>query len=291
MSTKETVIKVLESSKGTYISGEALAKQCGVSRNAVWKSITELKKSGYEIESVTNRGYMLREDNDIISKAGICLYLDKLKADDAMNKDTEGESIETLPVPDRIHVYEELDSTNAEAKRTVLFDNGHMLHGTVIVARHQTAGRGHGGSSFSSPDGGIYLSIILEPDKIKRTSEKITEIISEAVSTVIMGLFDMEVQKKDDSSLYVKDKKICGILTEGISDLETGIFSNYIAGIGIRTDKIREILTDRAGKINAEEMRKIQKGKMGESGRSPETFPDKNRVIAELIWHIVTFIQ
>ena len=43
MSTKDMVIEALEREKGCYVSGEALAQACGVSRNAVWKAVTDLK--------------------------------------------------------------------------------------------------------------------------------------------------------------------------------------------------------------------------------------------------------
>lgn len=218
MTTKEKVIAALEKEKGSFVSGEALAAACGVSRNAIWKSITELRESGYPIQSVTKRGHMLEETSDIISKAGICMFLTKKQAD-------------------RLLVYEELDSTNKEAKRLLLSD-GPVPHGTVIVAKRQTAGTGHGGKRFSSPDGGIYLSVILEPGKIKDTGTPITELIATAVMKVLEGFFGVKLDRKADSSLYLGQDKICGILTEGISDLETGEYSSYIVGIGIRLGKL-----------------------------------------------------
>ena len=220
MTTKEKVIEALEKEKGSYTSGESLAKSCGVSRNAIWKSITELREGGYPIQSVNNRGYMLEEDSDIISKAGICMFL-------------EGKGW-----ADKIQVYEELDSTNKEAKRALLADASQLAHGTAIIAKRQTAGKGHGGSRFSSPDGGIYLSVILEPGKIKDTGTPITELIATAVMKVLEGFFGVKLDRKADSSLYLGQDKICGILTEGISDLETGEYSSYIVGIGIRLGKL-----------------------------------------------------
>ena len=53
---------------------------------------------------------------------------------------------------------EETDSTNSELKRR--FD---APHGTIVAARRQTGGRGRLGRSFSSPDGGVYLSVLLRP--------------------------------------------------------------------------------------------------------------------------------
>ena len=270
MNTREKVIAALEKEKGAYVSGEALAKTCNVSRNAIWKSINELRKSGYPIESVNNRGYKLDEGSDIISKAGICMYLQMKEEHEGSDRydreepvlsgnDMEADSKKACTGfidPDRIYVYRELDSTNNEAKRNILFENDRMLHGMVFVAIHQTAGRGHGGSSFSSPDGGIYFSMILEPDKMRENDIPVTEMISDAVMTVLESNYHVKTKKMRDSSLYVGDEKVCGILTEGFSDLETGIFSNYIVGIGIRVRKLQAL---------------------------GNTAPQKNRVIADII--------
>lgn len=231
MSTKEKVIRALEKEKGVYISGEMLARECNVSRNAIWKSISELKKNGYPIKSVTNRGYMLEETSDIISGAGICMYLES-------GKNAE-RGMETCS--EKIFVFEHLDSTNNEAKRNLVFNNDRMMHGTVYVAGKQTAGRGHGGSSFSSPEGGIYFSVILEPEMLRKKDVPVTAYISETVRNVLDRLYHVKTESRKDSSVFVGDEKVCGILTEGISDMETGEYSNYIAGFGIRAEKLQSI--------------------------------------------------
>ena len=67
MSTRESVLKILEQNKGDFVSSSILIEETGVSRNAVWKAVNDLRASGYQIESMTNRGYKLEEDCDIIS--------------------------------------------------------------------------------------------------------------------------------------------------------------------------------------------------------------------------------
>lgn len=224
MNTKEKIIQALEEAKGKYVSGESLADDLGLSRNAVWKAINDLKKSGYNIESVRNRGYMLNESSDIISKAGIALCLHRKVSDSIANE-----------MLDKLCVYDNLDSTNTQAKRELVVGNFEISHKTVIVARTQSFGRGHGGTGFDSPDGGIYLSIILDPDMLCVTAP-ITETVADMVTSVIEELYGIKCDRKKDSSLYVGNNKICGILTEAVSDLETGVYSSYIAGIGIRSD-------------------------------------------------------
>ena len=222
MSTKDIVIAALENQKGSFISGEALAKQCNVSRNAIWKSVSDLKKMGFKIESVNNKGYRLSMDSDVISEAGILRYMD-----------------EQLQIS--VTVLDEVDSTNREAKRTLLFSPDKVCHGTLIVAKHQTAGRGHGGSDFSSPDGGVYFSLILEPQKLHISAEKLKSTVRTGIKKVMEELYESTFTLKEDSSLWLGNQKVSGVLTEGIVDLETGIFSSYIVGIGIRTDVLKEV--------------------------------------------------
>lgn len=64
---KENIISILESNKGLFISGEKLANDLNVSRAAVWKVIKSLKNEGYDILSVSNKGYALSKETDILS--------------------------------------------------------------------------------------------------------------------------------------------------------------------------------------------------------------------------------
>ena len=67
MQLKEEILQILEENKGSYVSGEQIAEKLYVSRNAVWKTVDSLKKSGYQIDAVRKRGYCLSEDSNIFS--------------------------------------------------------------------------------------------------------------------------------------------------------------------------------------------------------------------------------
>ena len=75
MKTKEKILEILEQNKGSFVSSRILTEKINVSRNAIWKAVNDLKDSGYEIDSVTNKGYMLLKTSDIISLQGIESYL------------------------------------------------------------------------------------------------------------------------------------------------------------------------------------------------------------------------
>ena len=218
MVTKDRVLEKLENEKGNFISGGNLALEFGISRNAVWKAVSELKKEGYDIESVSNKGYRLNKNCDIISEQSVKCELIKQGFD--------ADKVEII-------VHDSIESTNVEAKKLLLNSDGIFKHGTIIVARSQTSGKGHGGDSFESPEGGIYLSIILEPAKLKDSGKKVPRLAVAAVKNSLEKLTGCEVIQKENSRLYIGKRKVSGILTEGIVDMETQEFSNYIVGIGI----------------------------------------------------------
>lgn len=70
-STKSKILALLEGNRGQALSGSDIAKKLHLSRSAVWKSIEELRKEGYDIQATTNKGYSLSESSDILSAEGI----------------------------------------------------------------------------------------------------------------------------------------------------------------------------------------------------------------------------
>ena len=63
---KSKILKELKNADD-YISGQQLCERLGVSRTAVWKHIKALRAEGYEIDSVTNKGYKLMMEPDLLS--------------------------------------------------------------------------------------------------------------------------------------------------------------------------------------------------------------------------------
>lgn len=102
-----------------------------------------------------------------------------------------------------------LPSTNTTAR--ALAQDG-APEGTVVVATAQTAGRGTRSRSFFSPQGGVYMSIILRPREADGCL--ITSCAAVAVARAIERLCPLGVQVKWVNDLYVGGRKLCGILTE-----------------------------------------------------------------------------
>lgn len=124
-----------------------------------------------------------------------------------------------------IYHYETISSTNAEAKKMIL-DGARE---GVLLAEHQTAGRGRLGRSFFS-ENGIFMSVILAPEKIPFDTGFLTSAVAAAVCRAITEKgFDVGIKWVND--IYLDGKKICGILAEAVSmGMET---LAYVVGIGI----------------------------------------------------------
>lgn len=213
MSTRDSVLKILEENKGDFVSSRVLTAETGVSRNAVWKAVNDLKNSGYQIESVTNKGYKLEECSDIISLQAIEKYLKNKK------------------LLDKISIFDELESTNMTAKMNVITG---ITDKKVIVARTQTAGVGHGRKKYVSPEGGIYLSIIKQSGEFGQKKLRASDV-GKTVARVIESVTGEKTELDGKTNrIYIRGKKVSGILTEYFADLETGEISSYVIGIGIR---------------------------------------------------------
>lgn len=214
MQLKDKVLQVLQNteSEDGFVSGQALAEQCGVTRTSVWKAVNALKKSGAEIKAVSNRGYRLVVDN-IYNAESIAKYIHDKNV--------------------KIKFYDEIDSTNAQAKLDLAESTSKKLNKTVYVASKQTAGRGRLGRKFYSPEkSGIYLSVIYENQK-NLIPSLITSSASVAVCRAIKKIYNTEAKIKWVNDIFVDSKKVCGILTEGIANFETGLIDSVIIGIGI----------------------------------------------------------
>ena len=208
MSTKTELLKYLDDHFGTYVSGEKLAKELGISRAAVNKAARSLRQSGYKIYSRTSQGYCIREKSDILSEASL-------------------ESLVNRPT--KIKVFDSIGSTNNYAKTLEIGETP-----IVIIANTQTAGKGRHGRSFSSPkDSGLYMTIAFKPTFDLAKSPFITLATAVAVCHAIDEVCGISPKIKWVNDLYYRNKKICGILSEAQTNLETGRIDSLIIGIGI----------------------------------------------------------
>lgn len=142
------------------------------------------------------------------------------------------------PWRDTLHWYESLDSTNTKAKE--LAGSG-APHGTVVLAGHQTAGRGRLGRSFCSEAGmGVYLSVILRPACRPEQLMHLTCAAAAAACRAVENAAGIRPGIKWINDLIVDRKKLGGILTELSVDPASGTVSHAIVGIGVNCAQNKE---------------------------------------------------
>lgn len=199
----ENVLDILEENFGKKVSGEKIAEKLNVSRNAVWKNVNSLKKQGFNIQSEKN-GYVLLDD--VITKNSVEKFTKR-----------------------KVTVLDETDSTNNYLKRKAET----AKDGEIVIARRQTAGKGRLGRSFSSPAGGIYISIFLRPEGDAEQALNITTSCAVAAATAIEYITGRETKIKWVNDIFLDNRKVCGILTEAGTDVETGTLKYAVVGVGI----------------------------------------------------------
>lgn len=256
MNTKHRVLEIMEEHRGQSISGEYIAGLLNLSRNTIWKAINDLRNDGYVIEAVTNKGYRLTVENDKLSVEGMKPFLT------------------LFDIANNIKIYGEIDSTNREAKTQAIAG---APHGTAILAGTQTSGKGRRGRDFySTPDSGLYMSLILHSEMLGfNNPTAVTAYAALCVCEAIEAICKLKPSIKWVNDIFLQGKKICGILTEAITEFESRHTSEIIVGIGINISTKTEDFPD--------ELRGIA-GSLYPDGRASVT---RNCLAAEIINRIL----
>jgi len=195
----DKLVKLLEN----WRSGEEIADEFGISRNAVWKRIQRLKEMGFEIETRKGKGYRIRTSPEF----SIVSVVRTLKAANAER------------ILRRVYYYTETDSTNTRARS--------LEPGSFVIAERQISGKGRLGREWLSEKGGLYFSIVLQPPLPMEDVPKLTLTAGVAVAE---GLADFKPRLKWPNDVLIDGRKVCGILSEVSGEVEQ---PKVIVGIGI----------------------------------------------------------
>jgi BirA family biotin operon repressor/biotin-[acetyl-CoA-carboxylase] ligase len=227
--SEELVLAFLAEAGDEFVSGEAISDKLGLSRAAVWKHVNALRSQGYRIEAVPARGYRLLEIPD---------RLGELEVRPLLNTHDVGQAL---------HWYEEVGSTNDVAKE--LADEG-ALHGEVVIAERQSAGRGRRGRSWSSPPRkNLYLSVVLRPDLPPARAPEVTLLAAVAVCQAVRRAGVASAAIKWPNDVLASGRKLAGVLTEMAAEVErvqwlvVGIGVNVNAAADDFPDELRELAT------------------------------------------------
>ncbi len=206
---KSKVLELLINSDG-YISGSKIASELNVTRAAVWKHIKSLRETGYDIKSFSSKGYKLVNYSKAFNKYELELLIKKLGLDL------------------RVFHFDTIDSTNTYAKN---IDGENAL----IVANEQTNGRGRLGREWSSKKGrGVYFSLMLRLELPPHIVGMITQISAVALREAISDT----AMIKWPNDIFIGDKKIAGILTELVTEID--VVEKMIIGIGLNINEVSD---------------------------------------------------
>ncbi|OWZ83295.1 biotin--[acetyl-CoA-carboxylase] ligase [Natranaerobius trueperi] len=180
-----------------------------ISRTAIWKNIEGLVDLGYGIDRVRGKGYYLISIPDL-------LYPWEL--DQNIREQFDMTHFSTI------------DSTNRY---------GHSVTSPhIVLAEQQTSGKGRLGRSWASFHGGIYFSLVINPNCSMDEIPTLPLVIATAIARVFRNHLNIHAQIKWPNDVLVNDKKVSGILVE-LSG-ETDAPQKAIIGVGINANQTVE---------------------------------------------------
>lgn len=193
-------------------SGEAIGNELGCSRTAVWKHVEGLRALGIEIDAIAGQGYLLREPLELLDASAILTGLDS-----AVRGKLRSLNIESS-----------LDSTNLALRRLDVEEQ----HASVILAEHQTGGRGRRGRQWHSPYArNIYLSMGWKFENALSELGCLSLVVALATAQALSraGLEGHRVKWPND--LLLDGRKLCGCLVEVQGDSQGPCHA--VVGVGV----------------------------------------------------------
>lgn len=206
-------------SSGHFFSGQALAKQLGISRTAIWNNIQQLKERGLDIFAVQGKGYRLADPLELLDADEIRQYL-------------------SSPVDERLKldVFAEIDSTNRYLLQRIYESSDGKIR--ACLAEHQISGRGRRGRQWISPFGAnIYMSMLWRFERGLEAIEGLSLVVALALIATLekFGISGAGIKWPND--IYYDNRKLAGILLE-MSGEASGP-CHIVIGIGMNVNMSR----------------------------------------------------
>ncbi|WP_342247427.1 bifunctional biotin--[acetyl-CoA-carboxylase] ligase/biotin operon repressor BirA [Pseudomonas sp. OTU5201] len=204
-----TLLKLLQD--GRFHSGQALGEILGVSRSAVWKQLQQLETDlGLSVYKVRGRGYRLQSPLSLLDRS----------------------ILNASGAPWSHHVFESLDSTNAEVMRRL---SAGLAPPFAVIAERQTEGRGRRGRRWVSPYAqNVYYSLALRIEGGARQLEGLSLVVGLAVLSTLHSFGLTAAGLKWPNDLLVGNRKVAGVLLELLGD--PADLCHVVVGIGINVN-------------------------------------------------------
>jgi len=237
--TQEKILDFLKK-KPEYISGDQISQRLGITRQALWKHIQELKELGYDIVAVPHLGYRLISAPDRLFPSEISRYLD------------------TKFIGKKIYYFDTLSSTMDLAMELGIKG---LPEGTLVLAETQTKGRGRLGRGWLSPKyKGIYLSLILRPNILPQQAPMLTLLSAVSVCEAVRQIAALEPEIKWPNDILIRHKKLGGILTELNAEMDEVRF--VIVGLGLNINNDKKTLLNGATSLKEEKGEPVNRSEL-----------------------------
>ena len=204
------LLLLLKSHQTEYLSGQDLSDVLKISRVAVWKHIKKIRSLGYKIESKRHLGYKLTDFTDQLVPWEIT------------------DNLRTKLLGKRVYYFKTIDSTQAFAIKIAA---NKIENGTVVMSKKQSEGRGRLNRKWESPNGGIWMSVIMHPKFDIKHIVLMPIATSLALCLAIEKILKIKPKLKWPNDLTVNGKKVAGILLD--SSIQSNNIEYLILGIGI----------------------------------------------------------
>lgn len=198
------------------VSGDALARETGLTRAAIWKRIAALREAGVPIEARAGQGYRLATPVDLLDAVAIAGALPpgghaRLAA---------------------LDVAWSIDSTNTALLQAAVPRAG----ARVLLAERQTGGRGRLGRAWTSPLAAhVYLSLARGFGSGLARLGGLSLVAGVAVAQALHGLGFTQVRLKWPNDVVIDDgvqlRKLGGLLVEGGGELAGA--ARAVIGLGL----------------------------------------------------------
>ncbi len=223
--------------KQDYISGDQISHRLGITRQALWKHIQELKEAGYDIVAVPHLGYRLISSPDRLFAFEV------------------SRGLNTKFIGRKIYYFDVLTSTMNAAMQLGIKS---APEGALVLAESQTKGKGRLGRSWFSPKyKGIYLSLLLKPEILPASASILTLLAAVSICQAIKEITGLDAEIKWPNDILIGHKKLGGILTELSAEMDKINF--VIIGIGLNVNNDKKTLVSAATSLKEQKKENINR--------------------------------
>ncbi|MDL2306928.1 biotin--[acetyl-CoA-carboxylase] ligase [Desulfovibrio sp. OttesenSCG-928-C06] len=228
---KQQVLEMLEEASGTsgvasgWASGELISERLGISRAAVSKHVSALRRDGHIIDSAPRRGFYLRVRDSVPARAEVCRGLNAKIAG-------KGE-------------WRSLEETTSTSSEAVAWASEGAREGCMVLAEKQTRGRGRNGHDWFSAPRGLQLSLILRPRgasflslPVEQAQTLLTRVAALSVTEAVRAVTGLTPTLKEPNDVLLGKCKFCGVLVE--AGFQAGSLDWVVIGIGCNVNALPE---------------------------------------------------